>query len=143
MKIAIGSDHAGFELKSKIKTLLISKNIEVEDFGAFSTDSVDYPDFAHPTATAVESGSANMGILLCGSGNGIAMTANKHQNIRAAICWTTELAELARQHNNANILVLPARFVSEDLGLEIVDSFLNAEFEGGRHERRVQKIACG
>lgn len=96
MKIAIGSDHAGFELKSKIKTLLISKNIEVEDFGAFSTDSVDYPDFAHPTATAVESGSANMGILLCGSGNGIAMTANKHQNIRAAICWTTELAELAR-----------------------------------------------
>ena len=143
MKIAIGSDHAGFELKSKIKTLLTSKNIEVEDFGAFSTDSVDYPDFAHPTATAVESGSANMGILLCGSGNGIAMTANKHQNIRAAICWTTELAELARQHNNANILVLPARFVSEDLGLEIVDSFLNAEFEGGRHERRVQKIACG
>ena len=143
MKIAIGSDHAGYQLKERIKDFLTSKNIEYKDFGAFSTDSVDYPDFAHPTATAVESGSANMGILLCGSGNGIAMTANKHQNIRAAICWKTELAELARQHNNANILVLPARFVSEDLGLEIVDSFLNAEFEGGRHERRVQKIACG
>lgn len=143
MKIAIGSDHAGFALKAKIKQLLTDKNIEVEDFGAFSTDSVDYPDFAHPTSEAVENGDADLGILLCGSGNGIAMTANKHQNIRAAICWNTELAELARQHNNANVLVLPARFIPEALGLEIVESFLKAEFEGGRHERRVNKIACG
>lgn len=143
MKIAIGSDHAGFALKAKIKQLLTDKNIEVEDFGAFSTDSVDYPDFAHPTSEAVENGKADLGILLCGSGNGIAMTANKHQNIRAAICWNTELAELARQHNNANVLVLPARFIPEALGLEIVEAFLNAEFEGGRHERRVNKIACG
>lgn len=142
MKIAIGSDHAGFDLKEKIKGLLTNKNIEVEDFGTFSTASVDYPDFAHPTSKAVEDNKADLGILLCGSGNGIAMTANKHQGIRAAICWNTELAELARQHNDANILVLPARFISEDLGLEIVKSFLNNEFEGGRHKRRVEKIAC-
>lgn len=141
MKIAIGSDHAGFELKEKIKQLLTGKNIEVEDFGPFSTDSVDYPDFAHPTAEAVETNKADLGILLCGSGNGIAMTANKHQGIRAAICWTTELAELARQHNNANVLVLPARFVTEEDGLKIVEAYLNTEFEGGRHERRVNKIA--
>lgn len=142
MKIAIGSDHAGYELKEKIKQLLTDKNIEVEDFGAFSTASVDYPDFAHPTSKAVEDKNADLGILLCGSGNGIAMTANKHQGIRAAICWNTELADLARQHNDANILVLPARFISEELGLEIVKSFLNNEFEGGRHQRRVEKIAC-
>ncbi len=142
MKIAIGADHAGFELKEKIKQLLTSKDIEVEDFGAYSTDSVDYPDYAHPTADAVENKNADLGILLCGSGNGIAMTANKHQNIRAAICWTTELAELARQHNDANILVLPARFISEELGLKIVEAYLNTEFEGGRHQRRVDKIAC-
>ena len=142
MKIAIGADHAGFELKEKIKHLLTSKDIEVEDFGAHSTDSVDYPDYAHPTANAVENKDADLGILLCGSGNGIAMTANKHQNIRAAICWTTELAELARQHNDANILVLPARFISEELGLKIVEAYLNTDFEGGRHQRRVDKIAC-
>lgn len=142
MKIAIGADHAGFELKEKIKQLLTSKDIEVEDFGAYSTDSVDYPDYAHPTADAVENKNADLGILLCGSGNGIAMAANKHQNIRAAICWTTELAELARQHNDANILVLPARFISEELGLKIVEAYLNTEFEGGRHQRRVDKIAC-
>lgn len=142
MKIAIGSDHAGYPLKEKIKEHLASKGIEIQDFGAFSTESVDYPDFAHPTATAVENHDADLGILLCGSGNGIAMTANKHQGIRAAICWNTELAELARQHNNANILVLPARFILEELGLEIVDAYLNASFEGGRHERRVEKIAC-
>lgn len=142
MKIAIGSDHAGFELKEKIKRLLTSIKFEFQDFGAFSTDSVDYPDFAHPTANSVESGDADLGILLCGSGNGIAMAANKHQGIRAAICWTIELAELARQHNDANILVLPARFISEELGLEITEAFLKAEFEGGRHGRRVKKIAC-
>lgn len=142
MKIAIGSDHAGFELKEKIKRLLTSIKVEFQDFGAFSTDSVDYPDFAHPTANAVESGDADLGILLCGSGNGIAMAANKHQGIRAAICWTIELAQLARQHNDANILVLPARFISEELGLEITEAFLKAEFEGGRHGRRVKKIAC-
>ena len=142
MKIAIGSDHAGFELKEKIKRLLTSIKVEFQDFGAFSTDSVDYPDFAHPTANAVESGDADLGILLCGSGNGIAMAANKHQGIRAAICWTRELAQLARQHNDANILVLPARFISEELGLEITEAFLKAEFEGGRHGRRVKKIAC-
>ncbi|MDG4950446.1 ribose 5-phosphate isomerase B [Weeksellaceae bacterium KMM 9724] len=142
MKIAIGADHAGFELKEKIKQLLTSKSIEVKDFGTHSTESVDYPDYAHPTANAVENKDADLGILLCGSGNGIAMAANKHQNIRAAICWTTELAELARQHNNANILVLPARFISEELGLNIVEAYLNTEFEGGRHQRRVDKIAC-
>lgn len=142
MKIAIGSDHAGYELKEKIKQLLTDKKIEVEDFGAFSTVSVDYPDFAHPTSKAVEDKNADLGILLCGSGNGIAMTANKHKGIRAAICWNTELADLARQHNDANVLVLPARFISEELGLEIVKSFLNNEFEGGRHQRRVEKIAC-
>ncbi|MDG4945373.1 ribose 5-phosphate isomerase B [Weeksellaceae bacterium KMM 9713] len=142
MKIAIGADHAGFELKEKIKQLLTSKGIEVEDFGTHSTESVDYPDYAHPTANAVENKDADLGILLCGSGNGIAMAANKHQNIRAAICWTTELAELARQHNNANILVLPARFISEELGLKIVEAYLNTDFEGGRHQRRVDKIAC-
>lgn len=143
MKIAIGNDHAGFELKEKIKALLTSKGFDIEDFGAFSTTSVDYPDFAHPTAEAVEKGDADLGILLCGSGNGIAMTANKHQGIRAAICWQTDLAVLAREHNDANVLVLPARFVSEDLGLEIVTAFLSASFEGGRHKRRVNKIACG
>ncbi|QAR29863.1 ribose 5-phosphate isomerase B [Ornithobacterium rhinotracheale] len=143
MKIAIGSDHAGYDLKEKIKQYLAEKKIEIQDFGAFSTDSVDYPDFAHPTANAVENHQADLGILLCGSGNGIAMTANKHQGIRAAISWNPELAELARQHNDANILVLPARFISEELGLEIVDAFLNASFEGGRHQRRVEKIACG
>lgn len=142
MKIAIGSDHAGFELKEKVKQLLNTKSIEVEDFGTFSTDSVDYPDFAHPTANAVENKQADLGILLCGSGNGVAMTANKHQGIRAAMAWTPELARLGREHNNANILVLPARFISEELGLEIVEAYLEAHFEGGRHERRVDKIAC-
>ena len=142
MKIAIGSDHAGFELKEKIKLFLTDHHIDFEDFGAFSTDSVDYPDFAHPTADAVEKGDADLGILLCGSGNGVAMTANKHQGIRAAMAWTPELAALGKQHNNANILVLPARFISEEDGLKITDAFLKAEFEGGRHQRRVDKISC-
>lgn len=142
MKIAIGCDHAGFPYKDSIVKLLKNRGIAVLDFGTHSTDSVDYPDYAHPTADAVETGKADFGIVLCGSGNGIAMTVNKHQGIRAAICWSEELAKLARQHNDANILSLPVRFVSEDLALKMVNAFLDAEFEGGRHARRVDKIAC-
>lgn len=142
MKIAIGGDHAGFAYKQAIVALLESKNIEVEDFGPFSEDSVDYPDFVHPVAKKVEAKEADLGILICGSGNGVAMTANKYQSIRAALCWETELAALARQHNNANILCLPARFISLDLAKEMVETFLREDFEGGRHERRVNKISC-
>lgn len=142
MKIAIGSDHAGYALKENIKIFLTTKNIDIQDFGTYSEQSVDYPDYAHPTANAVENHQADAGILICGSGNGIAMTANKHQGIRAAICWTPELAALAKQHNDANILVLPARFISEALALEIVETYLKAHFEGGRHQKRVDKIAC-
>lgn len=140
--IAIGCDHAGFMLKDPIVQLLKKKEIEVKDFGAYSTESVDYPDFAHPVATMVEKGEAQLGIVICGSGNGVAMAANKHQGIRAALCWTPELASLARQHNDANVLALPARFIDIDTALEIVRHFLNAKFEGGRHEGRVRKIAC-
>lgn len=140
MKIAFASDHAGYDLKLKIEEFVKSKGYEFEDFGCFSTESCDYPDFAHPAARAVESGECDFGIAMCGSGNGIQMTLNKHQGIRAALCWLPELAELARQHNNANILVLPARFISEEEALKIVDSYLNAKFEGGRHQRRIDKI---
>lgn len=143
MKIAIGSDHAGYELKEAVKKKLGEDGVEVKDFGTHSSDSVDYPDFGHPVADDVTSGMADLGIVICGSGNGINMTVNKHRNIRAALCWNTELAELARQHNNANILSLPARFISEKEGLDIVKAFLGAEFEGGRHERRVNKISEG
>lgn len=139
--LAICSDHAGFELKSIIEGYLEANSIKYKDFGTYSTDSCDYPDFAHPCAEAVESGECFPGIAMCGSGNGISMTLNKHQGIRAALCWTPELAALARQHNNANVLVLPARFIAPEVALEIVDVFLNTEFEGGRHERRVEKIA--
>ena len=142
MLIAIGCDHAGFPLKEPIIALLREKGIEVRDFGTFSTDSVDYPDFVHPVATMVEEGRAQLGIVMCGSGNGVAMTANKHQGIRAALCWTPELASLARQHNDANVLALPARFIPADLALSIVLAFLDASFEGGRHAGRVGKIAC-
>ena len=117
-------------------------NHEIEDFGTFSTDSVDYPDFAHPVAKAVESKAYDFGILICGSANGVAITANKHQGIRAAICWENDLAELARQHNDANILCIPARFVSTHVAIEITDTFLKTEFEGGRHANRVNKISC-
>lgn len=141
--IAIGCDHAGFDYKDAVKNWLQNKGIEVQDFGTNSPDSVDYPDFIHPVAENVESKKADLGIILCGSGNGAAMTANKHQGIRAAICWSNDLAALAVQHNNANILSIPTRFVSEDLALSMVETFLNSEFEGGRHERRVNKIACG
>ena len=142
MKIAIGADHAGHELKDKVKGLLKSKGVSVEDFGTNSGDSVDYPDFAHPVANKVEHKDADLGIVICGSGNGINITVNKHQGIRSALCWNKELASLARQHNDANILALPARFISEETALEIVEAFLEASFEGGRHQRRVDKISC-
>ncbi len=142
MKIAIGADHAGVLYKEKLAKYLTDKGIEVQDFGTFSTDSVDFPDFAHPTAEAVEKGSADFGILLCGSGQGVNMTANKHQGVRSALCWNTDIARLTRQHNNANVIALPARFVAYEYAVEMVETFLNTEFEGGRHEKRVEKISC-
>lgn len=141
-KIAIGGDHAGFAYKEKVMQFLQNKGITVQDFGTYSTDSVDYPDFAHPVANAVGSKDFEYGILICGSANGVAMTANKHTEIRAAICWEKDLAVLARQHNNANILCLPARFISEQLALQLVELFIQTPFEGGRHENRVHKINC-
>lgn len=141
-KIAIGADHAGFEYKEKIKKYLQQNGYEVKDFGTHSADSADYPDFAHPVANAVEVGGYPVGVLVCGSANGVAITANKHQGIRAAICWNEELASLARQHNNANIVCLPARYIAYEDAEKITDRFLHAEFEGGRHERRVSKISC-
>lgn len=142
IRIGMASDHAGYELKEALKGYLTDKGFEIEDFGTDSTESMDYPDTAHPLADAVESGSLAFGIAMCGSGNGISMTLNKHQGIRAALSWTPEIAALAKQHNNANILSLPARFISENLAKEIVDAYINAEFEGGRHQRRIDKIAC-
>lgn len=138
--IAICSDHAGYELKSIIEGYLEANNLEFEDFGTFSAESCDYPDFAHPAARAIEEGKCYPGIAMCGSGNGIAMTLNKHQGIRAALCWNTDLASLARRHNDANVLVLPARFIDPALALQIVDTFLSTGFEGGRHQRRIDKI---
>lgn len=138
--IAIGADHAGFEYKELLRELLTEN--EVKDYGTFTADSVDYPDFAHPVAIAVEKGESDFGILLCGSANGVAMTANKHEGIRAAICWNEELAELARSHNDANVLCIPARYVSLELAKVITTKFLNTPFEGGRHNNRVQKISC-
>jgi ribose 5-phosphate isomerase B len=140
--IALGADHAGFTYKEQIKAYLLNKGYQVKDFGTSSEASADYPDFAHPTANSVEQGETACGILVCGSANGVAITANKHQGIRAAIAWQTELAELARHHNNANILCVPARFVPISLACEMVQTFLDAEFEGGRHATRVGKIAC-
>jgi len=141
--IAIGCDHAGFPYKAAIIRYLQQRGITVRDFGAPSADSVDYPDFAHPVAVEVAEARADLGILLCGSGNGVAITANKHQKVRAALCWIPEIAALARQHNNANALALPVRFITEATALEIVDAFLANAFEGGRHARRVSKISCG
>jgi len=140
--IAIGCDHGGFAYKDAIIRLLKKEGIEVHDFGTNSDASVDYPDFVHPTANDVEEGKADLGIILCGSGNGAAMTANSHQKIRCALCWNGELAELARQHNNANMMSIPARFVSKRMALKMVRAFIRTDFEGGRHERRVEKIAC-
>ena len=140
LPLAIGADHAGFEYKEQIKKTLAAAGWQIEDKGTYSLDSVDYPDFAHPVASMVEDGKAAAGILVCGSANGVAMTANKHKGIRAAICWETEIASLARQHNNANVICIPARFVSPELAQQMVDTFLATAFEGGRHERRVEKI---
>lgn len=142
MNIAIGADHAGYDYKELLKKHLEDNGHQVKDFGTFNHDSVDYPDFAHPVASAVDKKAFELGILLCGSANGVAITANKTQGIRAAICWTEEIASLARKHNNANVLCLPARFVSLELAEKITDSFLHTPFEGGRHENRVNKISC-
>lgn len=139
--IAIGGDHAGYTYKEMAKSWLEAAGYEVFDMGTHSLDSVDYPDFVHPVAEHIESGKAVEGLLFCGSANGVAMTANKHQGIRAAIAWQVELAELARQHNNANVLAVPCRFVDENLAMDMIKAFLNTEFEGGRHARRVGKIA--
>ena len=142
MMIPIACDHAGFKTKELIVKYLTDKGMEVKDYGCYSEESIDYPDYAHPVATMVEENSGMLGILLCGSGNGINMTANKHQGVRSALCWTTEIAALARSHNDANIMAIPARFVSEELALEMVDTFLSTPFEGGRHQNRVNKIPC-
>ena len=140
--IGIAADHAGYEMKEVIKTELIAAGYEVRDFGTNSAESMDYPDVAHPLASAVENGEVSLGVAICGSGNGISMTVNKHAGIRAALCWTPELASLARAHNNANILSLPARFISIETAKEILSTFLKSEFEGGRHLKRVNKISC-
>lgn len=141
-KIAIGGDHAGYEYKAKLIERLSGLGYEVKDFGPFSSDSVDYPDFVHPLSSAVESREFELGIVICGSGNGVAITANKHQGIRAALCWNEELAALSRQHNNANVLAIPARFISYELAEKLAEIFLTTDFEGGRHQSRVNKIAC-
>jgi ribose 5-phosphate isomerase B len=141
--IAIGSDHAGFDLKMDLVRWLNKNQYQLMDMGVYENKSVDYPDYAHPVAKAVEDGEAEFGILLCGSANGVCMSANKHQGIRAAICWETEIARLARLHNNANVLCLPARFISPDEGLKILQTFMITAFEGGRHQNRVNKITEG
>lgn len=142
MKIAIGNDHAGPDYKKAIVAMLQSKGYEVTNYGTDTFDSVDFPDFGHPVALDVSEGKVDFGIVICGSGNGIAMTANKHQKVRAALCWTKEIAALARQHNDANIISIPARFTSIAQAVDMVDTFLNTAFEGGRHTNRVNKIAC-
>lgn len=140
-KIAIAGDHAGYALKEKIKEFLAAQGYtQVKDFGTHSEESVDYPDFVHPLALAVKNHESDFGIIICGSGNGVNITANKHAGIRSALCWEREVAELARGHNNANVCALPARFISEEVAKEIVFAFITTEFEGGRHERRVNKI---
>jgi len=142
MTISIGNDHAGTIYKNEIISFLESKQIKVINHGTNTNNSVDYPDFVHPVANDVENGKVDFGIIICGSGNGASMTANKHQKVRCALCWTTEITQLAREHNNANILSIPARFTSVHQALDMVKIFLETEFEGGRHERRVEKIAC-
>lgn len=141
MTIAMASDHAGYNLKQDVRAWLENHGAQVKDYGCYSTESCDYPDFAHPLAEAVEKGEQPLGIVICSTGNGICMTVNKHQGIRAALCWDVPLAQLARQHNNANVLGMPANFISRDKALEIVEAFFATDFEGGRHERRVNKIA--
>jgi len=140
MSIGVASDHAGYELKTKVIKYLESKGCVVHDFGTDSAESVDYPDYAHKLASAVENGSCQFGIAICGSGNGVNMTVNHHRKVRGALCWTPEIAALARQHNDANIISLPARFIEASIALQMVDVFLSTDFEGGRHQRRVEKI---
>jgi ribose 5-phosphate isomerase B len=140
--IALGADHAGVAYKKEVIEWLENKGYQVKDFGTYSTDSVDYPDFAHPTASSVETGEAAFGILFCGSANGVAITANKHANIRAGLCWLPEVAELTRLHNDANMICIPARFVSVESAIEMIDLFMTTAFEGGRHQGRVDKISC-
>lgn len=140
--IALGADHAGIAYKNEVKEWLEKKGFEVKDFGTFNTDSVDYPDFAHPTATSVAKGEAAFGILFCGTANGVAITANKHAGIRAGLCWLPEIAALTRLHNDANIICIPARFVSVELAFEMIEKFMHTAFEGGRHQNRVDKISC-
>ncbi|MFD0863186.1 ribose 5-phosphate isomerase B [Sungkyunkwania multivorans] len=142
MKISIGNDHAGTDYKFAIIEFLQTRDIQVENYGTDANDSVDYPDFVHPVASDVADGKVDYGIIICGSGNGASMTANKHQKVRAALCWTSEISALARQHNDANILSIPARFTSLPQAIDMVKTFLDTEFEGGRHQRRVEKIAC-
>ncbi len=142
LKIAIGSDHAGFELKEKVVEWLNSLKVDIKDFGTYSKESVDFPDFAHAVASEVENGQFDIGILICGTGIGVDMTANKHQGIRSALCWNKEVSKLAKGHNNANIVCLPGRFISINEAIEILDVFFNTEFEGGRHKRRIGKISC-
>ena len=142
MKIAIGSDHAGFEIKEKIKKQLEEMDFDIKDLGTNSTESVDYPDYAHPVASTVEAGEAAFGILLCGSANGVCITANKHQGIRAGLAFELEVAKLIRQHNDANIICIPARFVSLEYAKQMLELFIETPFEGGRHQTRVNKIAC-
>ena len=142
MKISIGNDHAGPEYKKAIVQYLESKGHQVTNYGTYTDASVDYPDFGHPVATDVSEGKADFGIVICGSGNGIAMTVNKHPKVRAGLCWIKEIAYLTRLHNNANVLSIPARYTSIQQAIEIVDTFLNTEFEGGRHQTRVDKISC-
>ena len=139
--IAMASDHAGYNLKQDVRAWLEAHGAQVKDFGCYSTESCDYPDYAHPLAEAIDKGEFERGIVICSTGNGICITANKHQGVRAALCWDKPLAELARQHNNANVLGLPANFISKDKALELVQTFFATDFEGGRHERRVGKIA--
>ncbi len=142
MKISIGNDHAGTEYKFEVLEYLKSQGITVINHGTDSEDSVDYPDFVHPVAKDVENKTSDFGIIICGSGNGANMTANKHQGVRSALCWSKEIVQLAREHNNANVLSIPARFTSKPQALEMVKTFLNTEFEGGRHQNRVEKISC-
>ncbi|MBO7200055.1 MAG: ribose 5-phosphate isomerase B [Bacteroidales bacterium] len=139
--IPIACDHAGFELKELVKEYLSNKGYEVKDYGTNSSDSVDYPDIVHPLGRDINNGVYERGIVICGSGNGVQMTVNKYPNVRCALCWTPEIAELARQHNNANILAMPARFITAEVALNIVDKYISTEFEGGRHTRRVEKIS--
>ncbi len=142
MEIAIAADHAGYHLKDTIKEYLQLKGYQIKDFGTNSEQSCDYPDYAHPLAKAINDGVYKLGILICGSANGVNITANKHQNVRSALCWNVEVAKLARQHNDANVVALPSRFISKELAIEIVEAFISTDFEGGRHANRVNKIAC-